>query len=89
MITLPPQFIEHKYPGYFFNVIDNRLYSIKIDGILKPLRSYSLFFVNNKPVKIKHYQISHKGKRKHVTLDSLMLLKMKHPSRYEIPVKKE
>ena len=41
MVTLEPQFIETKFPGYFFNSEDGKLYSLKVDGILKPLRFYT------------------------------------------------
>lgn len=38
MVTLPPEFIATKYPGYFWNDVENKLYSIKISGELKPLK---------------------------------------------------
>lgn len=37
MVSLPKDFVATRYPGYFFNVKDELLYSIKIDGVLKPL----------------------------------------------------
>jgi len=37
MVTLPPQFVATKYPGYFWNLEDKRLYSVKITGMLRPL----------------------------------------------------
>jgi len=41
MVQLEPQFIATKFPGYFFNPDDNKLYSLKVDGILKPLSFYT------------------------------------------------
>jgi len=40
MITLPKEFVATKFPGYFFNREDDKLYSLKIDGVLKPLKFY-------------------------------------------------
>jgi len=40
MITFKPEFVATKFPGYFFNVEDEKLYSIKIEGVLKPLKFY-------------------------------------------------
>ena len=37
MVTLPKEFVATKYPGYFFNITDERLYSVKVTGMLKPL----------------------------------------------------
>jgi len=37
-VTFTPDFIATKYPGYFFNIKDEKLYSMKVDGVLKPLR---------------------------------------------------
>lgn len=37
MVKLPPQFVATKYPGYFWNVQDQKLYSLKVSGILTTL----------------------------------------------------
>lgn len=37
MVKFPPEFVKLKFPGYFWNVNEKKLYSIKVDGILKPL----------------------------------------------------
>lgn len=39
MVTLPKEFVATKYPGYFWNIDDNILYSVKITGQLKPMKS--------------------------------------------------
>jgi len=50
MVTLPKEFVATRYPGYFFNTKDDQLYSMKIDGVLKPLRFY-------KPNRFNHLDI--------------------------------
>lgn len=35
MVTLPKDFVATKYPGYFWNVVDKKLYSLKVTGELK------------------------------------------------------
>lgn len=37
-VSLPEGFVATKYPGYFWNVYEQWLYSMKIDGVLKPLK---------------------------------------------------
>ena len=37
MVTLPKEFVATKYPGYFWNIADQKLYSVKVTGMLKPL----------------------------------------------------
>lgn len=39
MVILPPPFVKTKYEGYFWNLSDKKLYSLKIDGVLKPLKA--------------------------------------------------
>lgn len=38
MVTLPPDFIATKYPGYFWHYKKRHLYSLKCSGILRPLK---------------------------------------------------
>jgi len=38
MVRLPVKFIATKARGYFFNTENEILYSLKIDGILKPMK---------------------------------------------------
>jgi len=37
MIHLPQEFVTTKFPGYFWNLKEQKLYSIKVSGLLKPL----------------------------------------------------
>jgi hypothetical protein len=41
MVTLPPEFVAIQYPGYFWNVNDEQLYSLKTAGVLRPLKKTS------------------------------------------------
>ncbi len=38
MITFPHGFVATKYTGYFWHIPTQSLYSIKVDGALKPLK---------------------------------------------------
>ena len=38
MITFPDGFVATKYPGYFWNTADEKLYTMKVTGILRPMR---------------------------------------------------
>ena len=40
-VTFSDEFIATKFPGYFFNIKDELLYSMKISGVLKPLKFYT------------------------------------------------
>lgn len=86
MVTLPPQFVATKYPGYFFNTLDKKLYSIKIDGILKPLklrRPNRFNHLNTYPVKLKDgsrvyseggFMVSVKGRSRFYAIEQLVEL---------------
>lgn len=38
MVTLPENLTATKYPGYFWDVNEHVLYSLKVGGVLKPLK---------------------------------------------------
>lgn len=73
-VTLPEGFIGlNRYPGYFYNTLDNKLYSIKT-GELKPLKLNPPF--RNHLISISHhYKVSIKGFKKCVTVEYLETLK--------------
>lgn len=53
MVTLPPEFVATAYSGYFWNLKNSQLYSIKVSGILKSLKvSY--------PNKFNHFRHGYK-----------------------------
>jgi hypothetical protein len=74
MITFPTEFVATKYPGYFWNIKDEKLYSIKVTGALKPLAFQG-------PNRWNHgfagYRVSVNGRHRYMFLDSLKKLKPK------------
>lgn len=83
MITLPKHLTATKYPGYFWDVTQFELYSIKIGGKLRLLRPKSFSFMKKFSPWVYQldcdsflYQVSHKGKRKYMTDKYLYSLKL-------------
>lgn len=72
MVKLPDGFIATKFPGYFFNTNNDTLYSIKIEGVLKPLRLVHPNRWNRLTGPC--FYVSHKGIRKAYSLDKLKTL---------------
>lgn len=71
MITFPPEFVAIKYPGYFYNTADRTLYTLKTTGELRPLA----FRRANKWNHFRDgYQVSHRGRRRFITVDYLRTL---------------
>ena len=84
MVTLPIEFVETKYPGYFWNTETKTLFSLKIDGVLKELRMYNPNRWNNWPMP--GYRVSVKGRGRYLSIGYLKGLKFQ--TVYEIiPVK--
>lgn len=74
MVTLPVDFVATRYPGYFWNVVEKKLYSIKVTGELKPLafqKGGNFGWVKVPP----GYKISVKGQKRMFTMDYLNSLK--------------
>lgn len=96
MVKLPSQFVATKYPGYFFNTEDEQLYSLKVDGVLKPLKFTKPSRFNhmyNFTVRLRNgdrvqctggWYVSVKGHRKLLPLE---MLKDIEPHDSTIPVK--
>ena len=77
MVTLPKQFIAIRYPGYFWNTDDEKLYSVKITGALKTLAlnngwDYALSR-RCEPC----YNVSVNGRKQRIFLSELKTLKPK------------
>jgi hypothetical protein len=70
MVTLPENFVATRYPGYFWNLTDKKLYSLKITGELRPLVVHKGGKFNGKFVE-PGYRIYAKGIRKSMTLKYL------------------
>jgi hypothetical protein len=74
MVTLPKDFVATRYPGYFWNVVEKKLYSIKITGELRPMtlqRGGSWYGHVIEP----GYQISVRGQKRRLTMKYLCSLK--------------
>lgn len=79
MVRLPEGFMKTKYPGYFYNYEDNKLYSIK-SGILKPLKhikgGWVLGFYQHKRIFVEPgYSVSVEGRKMKVSDKYLNSLK--------------
>ena len=70
MVTLPKDFVATRYPGYFWNVVEKKLYSLKVTGELRAMTVQRGFFYNGKNIE-PGYPISVKGIRKRYTLKYL------------------
>ena len=61
MIVFPVEYVATKWPGYLWNVNEQHLYSIKVDG---QLRKMKLYRPNQWNKKSDHcYQLSHRGRK--------------------------
>jgi hypothetical protein len=70
MVTLPKDFVATRYPGYFWNVVEKKLYSIKVTGELKPMA----FFKGGTWYGVRHepgYKLSVSGQRRKYTMGYL------------------
>lgn len=72
MVTLPKGFVATQYPGYFWHLTEHRLYSIKVSGMLQPLRFDRSSVWNNW---LAGYRVSVNGRRRLITPAYLMKLK--------------
>lgn len=75
MVILHPRFIPINYPGYFWDTESKRLYSIKVEGVLRPLSV-------TRPNKFNRlsspaYRISYKNEPRYVFVDRLEKLERK------------
>jgi hypothetical protein len=70
MVTLPKEFVATRYPGYFWNVVEKKLYSIKVTGELRPMA----FFKGGTWYGVRHepgYKLSVNGQRRRYTMEYL------------------
>jgi len=74
MVTLPKDFVATRYPGYFWNVEERKLYTLKVTGELRPMAFHKGgFFFGTKFEP--GYQISVKGRKRRYTMEYLGSLK--------------
>ncbi len=69
MVTLPPNFMATKFPGYFWNVESKQLFSIKVGGVLRPLKLTKPSYWNK--LWCPAYRISVQGVDRWLTTDYL------------------
>jgi hypothetical protein len=70
MVTLPKEFVATRYPGYFWNIAEKKLYTLKVTGELRPMAFHkggNFGWVRVEP----GYQISVKGKKRTYTMEYL------------------
>lgn len=82
-VTLPEEFVAIKYQGYFWHLGEQKLYSLKIGGELKRMKTRS-FYINWNHQKFKNkrgdkvgepcYTLSVNGKRKQILVEDLMMV---------------
>ena len=70
MITLPPQFAATRFPGYFWNVDTQTLYTAKL-GVLREMRRDRPSYFNHM---FDGYRVSVNGKRKCLNIEYLRSL---------------
>ena len=74
MVVLPSEFVATRYPGYFWNTDDKKLYSIKVTGELKPLK-FCPGGQYGRHTFTSGYRISHRGEKRTMSMDYLSKLK--------------
>lgn len=72
MIKCPPNLTATKYPGYFWDVNRQCLYSIKVGGTLRPLPLND----RNRWCGEPHFRVSHKGVPRTMKLSQLKRLNL-------------
>lgn len=71
MLMFPLEFVPVKYPGYAWNVKEQRLYTFKL-GSLRPLPVRMPCMWNN--MAPAHYTVSHLGRKRHLLVSDLKKL---------------
>ena len=75
MISFPENFIATPWDGYFWNTKEQILYSIKIGGVLKPLKVKVPNYFNR--ATLPFYELSINGRPKYVSIAHLKILQEK------------
>lgn len=80
MVVLPSGFVQLDHlPGYYWHVEQKKLYSVKISGVLTPLKLRKAFFGFVRGRRVEHpagYTVSQKGRRRLVSLEYLEKLQV-------------
>jgi hypothetical protein len=83
MVTLPREFVATKFPGYFWNTTEKKLYSVKVSGYLHPLKSIKPSHFNDWTA---GYKVSVQGERRWLRLDYLNRLRPNEDTVYPVQV---
>lgn len=70
MIKFPKEFVALRYPGYFWNKKEQQLYSMKVSGVLKPLKYQRSFRTIYKTLPA-GYSISYRGRRFRIAVEHI------------------
>ena len=82
MIVFPSDFVKTMYPGYFWNVNTQKLYSIK-SGKVKELKLNSgTYPIRPHGQMGPHYQVSVEGRKRYLLVEKLK--KTNHTNTYRI-----
>lgn len=84
MINFPEGLMAIKgYPGYFWDTKTNHLFSIKVGGVLRPLKIQKPFYTKQISIEVDHWSVSINGRQKILTVDKI-LRRLEDP--HDIPI---
>lgn len=88
MNTLPSELIAvPKFHGYFWNPTEQKLYSIKVGGVLRPMTFNPSVYLRQHGLQLEAgYSVSRNGKKIRLTLEHLRSLL---PHDYKVPYQHE
>lgn len=69
MVIFPPGFTKTRFPGYFYNVFEKKLYTIK-GGTLRPMVKKNAYHTHPEG-----YTVSHEGHKRFMSTEYLERLK--------------
>ena len=85
MVTLPPEFVATRLFGYFWNTKTQRLYSIKVSGVLRELKVTKPNRWNELPAPA--YRVSDRGWRKYLFVSELTKIPVGQNSTIPVEIK--
>lgn len=85
MVTFPPEYVATRLSGYFWNTRTQRLYSIKVSGVLRELKV-------TKPNKWNElsepaYRVSDRGRRTYLFVPELIKIPANQNSTIPVEIK--
>jgi hypothetical protein len=83
---LPAGFVATKWPGYFWDMLNEKFYSMKVDGILKEMKHHKSFWPRGRWGELPAgWGISVNGRKRRVTRQEMQKL---FPTPSLIPVQR-